>query len=62
MNVDFAEDEVKESVGQAEQKFEDLKLEELTPLTPSIISRQATINIGLIEFIWIFIFLCHASF
>ena len=28
------------------QNLEGLKLDELTPLTPEVISRQATINIG----------------
>merc|ERR1712227_137733 len=31
-----------------EQNLETLKVEELTPLTPEVISRQATINIGTI--------------
>jgi len=32
----------------AEQNLETLKIEELTPLTPEVISRQATINVGTI--------------
>jgi hypothetical protein len=37
--------------GLAEQSLETLDVQSLTPLSPEVISRQATINIGMC-FIW----------
>ena len=39
---------VKKETGLAVQDLEKLKIDEITPLTPEIISRQATQNIGTI--------------
>lgn len=52
--MDKKEEEVEsdtdEDSGLAVQDLATLKIEELTPLTPAVISRQATINIGIVFF------------
>lgn len=44
--MDTTEFDEKENLGLAVQDLKKLDIEKLTPLTPEVISRQATINIG----------------